>query len=433
MRKKRKKRGSEDMTNQNNGNGNIKTEIKDILHSVRLDPVTGKEYAIRYEDVYKTPLSRRLVVLRKALNIEQEEFAEMLGVSTATVSKLENGKTELTLKYRERYLQVFADHPDGRDVRYYADTELSKAFRVNNTFDLEPKSVWMRRYWDKVTDYFDDFNAQAKQALESYLNFIITQSVGSRNITAPPEFSDSVIALRSTTGWGFGTFEMHAGLEPLLNDVIKVPYNRMRIVRGLGYELPSSKDLKFNYEIFTSGALEGASDYLDSFDWRFVTDNSIESPFIFLAKGNDWTDAITFKKKYGFLGRMLNKMLYPLRKILGTTIDGARINFGFHGMTTAGVKVVTAKDRKLTIMFHYDSFKDVDGKQHSKEDFQDLVDKDLDKIIPIIRDWYVQHEVSDRSDLAVKTIRARSLQPTSKEIVAKMHGIPVIKEGWKRG
>ena len=47
------------------------------MHSVRLDPVTGKEYAIRYEDVYKTPLSRRLVVLRKALNIEQEEFAEM--------------------------------------------------------------------------------------------------------------------------------------------------------------------------------------------------------------------------------------------------------------------------------------------------------------------------------------------------------------------
>ena len=46
MRKKRKKGGSEDMTNQNNGNGNIKTEIKDILHSVRLDPVTGKEYAI---------------------------------------------------------------------------------------------------------------------------------------------------------------------------------------------------------------------------------------------------------------------------------------------------------------------------------------------------------------------------------------------------
>ena len=96
MRKKRKKRGSEDMTNQNNGNGNIKTEIKDILHSVRLDPVTGKEYAIRYEDVYKASLFRRLVVLRKALGIEQDELAEMLGVSTATVSKLENNKTELT-------------------------------------------------------------------------------------------------------------------------------------------------------------------------------------------------------------------------------------------------------------------------------------------------------------------------------------------------
>ena len=152
MRKKRKKRGSEDMTNQNNGNGNIKTEIKDILHSVRLDPVTGKEYAIRYEDVYKASLFRRLVVLRKALNIEQEELAEMLGVSTATVSKLENGKTELTLKYRQKYMQVFADHPDGGDVRYYADDELSEPFRLNNTFDLEPQTVWMRRYWDKITD-----------------------------------------------------------------------------------------------------------------------------------------------------------------------------------------------------------------------------------------------------------------------------------------
>ena len=97
-------------------------------------------------------------------------------------------------------------------------------------------------------------------------------------------------------------------------------------------------------------------------------------------------------------------------------------------MTTAGVKLVTAKDRKLTIMFHYDSYKDVEGKQYSKEDFQDLVDKDLDKMIPIIRDWYVQHEVSDRSDPAINTIRARSMQPTSKEIVSKMHGIPVDTE-----
>ena len=54
-------------------------------------------------------------------------------------------------------------------------------------------------------------------------------------------------------------------------------------------------------------------------------------------------------------------------------------------------------------------------------------------MIPIIRDWYVQHEVSDRSDPAINTIRARSMQQTSKEIVAKMHGIPVTKEGWRRG
>ena len=418
---------------KNKRNTTRKAKIKDSVIDVRLDPITGKEYGIQYEDVFKVPLAKRLKILRQSLNLDQKEIGLLLDISPRTISKLENGQAELTIKHREKYLELFSKHPDGKSLLYYADDQLSEAFAKNILLMNAHRSVFVRRIYEKITEHFVSFNAQAKQALESYLNFIITQSVGSKNINAPMEFSDSVIALRSTTGWGFGTFEMHAGLEPLLNDVIKVPYNRMRIVRGLGYELPSSKDLKFNYEIFTTGALEGASDYLDSFDWRFVTDNSIESPFIFLAKGNDWSDAITFKKQYGFLGRMLNKMLYPLRKILGTTIDGARISHGFHSMTTAGVKLVTAKDRKLTIMFHYDSYKDVEGKQHSKEDFQDLVDKDLDKIIPIIRDWYVQHEVSDRSDLAVNTIRARSMQPTSKEIVAKMHGIPVIKEGWKRG
>ncbi len=418
---------------KNKRNTTRKAKIKDSVIDVRLDPITGKEYGIQYEDVFKVPLAKRLKILRQSLNLDQKEIGLLLDISPRTISKLENGQAELTIKHREKYLELFSKHPDGKSLLYYADDQLSEAFAKNILLMNAHRSVFVRRIYEKITEHFVSFNAQAKQALESYLNFIITQSVGSKNINAPMEFSDSVIALRSTTGWGFGTFEMHAGLEPLLNDVIKVPYNRMRIVRGLGYELPSSKDLKFNYEIFTTGALQGASNYLDSFDWRFVTDNSIESPFIFLAKGNDWSDAITFKKQYGFLGRMLNKMLYPLRKILGTTIDGARISHGFHSMTTAGVKLVTAKDRKLTIMFHYDSYKDVEGKQYSKEDFQDLVDKDLDKMIPIIRDWYVQHEVSDRSDPAINTIRARSMQPTSKEIVAKMHGIPVTKEGWRRG
>ena len=417
---------------KNKRNTTRKAKIKDSVIDVRLDPITGKEYGIQYEDVFKVPLAKRLKILRQSLNLDQKEIGLLLDISPRTISKLENGQAELTIKHREKYLELFSKHPDGKSLLYYADDQLSEAFAKNILLMNAHRSVFVRRIYEKITEHFVSFNAQAKQALESYLNFIITQSVGSKNIKDVPEFSDSVIALRSTTGWGFGTFEMHAGLEPLLNDVIKVPYNRMRIVRGLGYELPSSKDLKFNYEIFTTGALQGASNYLDSFDWRFVTDNSIESPFMFLAKGNDWSDAITFKKQYGFLGRMLNKMLYPLRKILGTTIDGARISHGFHSMTTAGVKLVTAKDRKLTIMFHYDSYKDVEGKQHSKEDFQDLVDKDLDKMIPIIRDWYVQHEVSDRSDPAINTIRARSMQPTSKEIVAKMHGIPVTKEGWRR-
>ena len=416
---------------KNKRNTTRKAKIKDSVIDVRLDPITGKEYGIQYEDVFKVPLAKRLKILRQSLNLDQKEIGLLLDISPRTISKLENGQAELTIKHREKYLELFSKHPDGKSLLYYADDQLSEAFAKNILLMNAHRSVFVRRIYEKITEHFVSFNAQAKQALESYLNFIITQSVGSKNIKDVPEFSDSVIALRSTTGWGFGTFEMHAGLEPLLNDVIKVPYNRMRIVRGLGYELPSSKDLKFNYEIFTTGALQGASNYLDSFDWRFVTDNSIESPFIFLAKGNDWADAITFKKQYGFLGRMLNKMLYPLRKSLGVVLEGEKLSFGFHGMTTAGVKLVTAKDRKLTIMFHYDSYKDIEGKQHSKEDFQDLVDKDLDKMIPIIRDWYVQHEVSDRSDPAINTIRARSMQPTSKEIVAKMHGIPVTKEGWR--
>ena len=416
---------------KNKRNTTRKAKIKDSVIDVRLDPITGKEYGIQYEDVFKVPLAKRLKILRQSLNLDQKEIGLLLDISPRTISKLENGQAELTIKHREKYLELFSKHPDGKSLLYYADDQLSEAFAKNILLMNAHRSVFVRRIYEKITEHFVSFNAQAKQALESYLNFIITQSVGSKNIKDVPEFSDSVIALRSTTGWGFGTFEMHAGLEPLLNDVIKVPYNRMRIVRGLGYELPSSKDLKFNYEIFTTGALQGASNYLDSFDWRFVTDNSIESPFIFLAKGNDWADAITVKKKYGFFGRILNKMLYPLRKILGTVIDKELVSHGFHGMTTAGVKIVTAKDRKLTIMFHYDSYRDLEGKLYSKEDFQDLVDKDLDKMIPIIRDWYMKHEISDRSDPSINTIRARSMQPTSKEIVAKMHGIPVTKEGWR--
>ena len=431
MRKKRKKRGSEDMANQNNGNGNIKTEIKDILHSVRLDPVTGKEYAIRYEDVYKTPLSKRLVILRKALGIEQEELAEMLGVSTATVSKLENNKTELTLKYREKYMQVFADHPDGRDVRYYADNEMSEAFRVNNTFDLEPQTVWMRRYWDKITDYFDDFNAQAKQALEANLNFVITQSVGSKNITAVPEFSDSLISLRSTVGWGFGVFELKASVESQINQVIKVPYGRMRIIRGLGYQIGTSKEMAFDYEVYTGGSLGKSSEYLDKFPYKFVTDNSIESPFLFLAKGNDWNDVITFKKQYGFWGKMIEKLIYPLRKILGVALEGEKLNFGFHGMTTAGFKVITTNDRELIVMFHYDSY-EVDGKKYSKQAFEKLVFDDLEKIVPIIRDFVIQHEVAGRDDKAAKTIRSRSMRATPTEIVARRNGVNSSNEEWTK-
>ena len=79
-------------------------------------------------------------------------------------------------------------------------------------------------------------------------------------------------------------------------------------------------------------------------------------------------NVITFKKDYGFWGRMLQKLIYPLRKILGVALDGEKLNFGFHGMTTAGFKVITAKDRELTVMFHYDSY-EVDGKKYSKEAF----------------------------------------------------------------
>ena len=206
----------------------------------------------------------------------------------------------------------------------------------------------------------------------------------------------------------------------------------MRIVRGLGYQIGTSKEMSFDYEVYTSGSLGKASDYLNKFPYKFVTDNSIESPFLFLAKGNDWSDVITFKKEYGFWGRVFQKLIYPLRKILGVALEGEKLNFGFHGMTTAGFKVITAKDRELTVMFHYDSY-EVDGKKYSKEAFEKLIFDDLEKIVPIIREFVIEHEVAGRDDKAAKTIRSRSMSATPTEIVARRNGVNFAKEGWIRG
>ena len=420
------------MTTNGNGNGNIDDFINESLNAVRLNPVTHAEYRIQFEDVYQTPLAKRLVELRKAVGLDQAEFSKKLDISLRTISRLENGKTELSESHRQKYLEMFAKHPDGKNILYYADDQLSQAFCEYNSFQLEHKTVWMRRYWDKITDYFDDFNAQAKQALEANLNFVITQSVGSKNMAASPTFSDSLISLRTTVGWGFGVFELKASVESQINQVIKVPYARMRIIRGLGYQIGTSKEMSFDYEVYTSGSLGKASDYLNKFPYKFVTDNSIESPFLFLAKGNDWSDVITFKKEYGFLGRMLQKLIYPLRKILGVALEGEKLNFGFHGMTTAGFKVITAKDRELTVMFHYDSY-EVDGKKYSKGAFEKLIFDDLEKIVPIIREFVIEHEVAGRDDKAAKTIRSRSMRATPTEIVARRNGVNFAKEGWKRG
>ena len=81
----------------------------------------------------------------------------------------------------------------------------------------------MRRFFDKISSSFDHLNAQAKQALEANLNFVITQCLGGSNVSEVPQFSDSVISLRSMQGWKFGTFEMKTAIESKIWDSIKVP------------------------------------------------------------------------------------------------------------------------------------------------------------------------------------------------------------------
>ena len=195
----------------------------------------------------------------------------------------------------------------------------------------------------------------------------------------------------------------------------------MRIVRGLQYTAGTNKEA-WDYEVYTSGKLGKASEYLEQFkDRPFVTDLSIESPFLFLAKGRDFAQLITSRNSSGTLIHLLNLLLYPLRKVLGAVIDADKLRYGFHGMTTVGHTFLN-DDRKLTIMFHYDSYK-VKGKKYSKEDFQALVMEDLERIIiPKVQDFLVEHLGRSRNDLASQTVRQRSLSATPTHIVEARSG-----------
>ena len=75
---------------KNKRNTTRKAKIKDSVIDVRLDPITGKEYGIQYEDVFKVPLAKRLKILRQSLNLDQKEIGLLLDISPRTISKLEN-------------------------------------------------------------------------------------------------------------------------------------------------------------------------------------------------------------------------------------------------------------------------------------------------------------------------------------------------------
>ena len=64
----------------------------------------------------------------------------LLDISPRTISKLENGQAELTIKHREKYLELFSKHPDGKSLLYYADDQLSEAFAKNIDIGSDSRS-----------------------------------------------------------------------------------------------------------------------------------------------------------------------------------------------------------------------------------------------------------------------------------------------------
>ena len=69
-------------------------------------------------------LTTKMYEFRKALNIQQAELAEMVGVRRETIGKLENGKYNPSLKLAMDIAKVFAENEvvGTRAARMQSDT-----------------------------------------------------------------------------------------------------------------------------------------------------------------------------------------------------------------------------------------------------------------------------------------------------------------------
>lgn len=61
--------------------------------------------------IIKKLLGQRIKELRKARNITQEQLAEMLGIGTANISYIENGKFAPSMENFEKLVEIFHVEP----------------------------------------------------------------------------------------------------------------------------------------------------------------------------------------------------------------------------------------------------------------------------------------------------------------------------------
>jgi len=332
--------------------------------NLRQNPVTGEPDTTDLLVLFERPLTQRLKDLRSlptyGFGSNQEKFASVLGINKKTLSRIENGTTHFTDDMREKYMQVFEDSPDAGNPLFYLPDVYAEKIRADVSLVQSlniAKSNWFKRINEKIVANFNDLTSVAKDFIESSTNFAIQQCASKTNLaTGLPTYSDNPISMRTMSGWKWGSRHLESYLQKEIWTKLNCKYDRFRIVRGLAFEI--NEESFMDYEIYTSGKVPQSSEFVKNLPHKFVTQTTIESPYMYIS----------------------NPKTRP-------------------EMTTAGVKVLDIygdpenKDRELTVFFHYDSYKDKDGKKLKKDDFFKLVLDDLEHtIMPTIEEYLLERD-----------------------------------------
>jgi len=337
---------------------NQQKSLEDRIN-IRKNPITGEVDTTDYITLWERPLIQRLKDLRVTVaHLNQQDFASLVGISAVHLARIEKGTTPFSDELRDKYMVAFNNYPDAGDIFYYLPDAFATAMKQGfaNHFAMS-KSGWHKRLNQKIVNNFTDLTATAKDFIESSINFSIQQCATKTDIaTGLPTYSDNPISMRTMSGWKWGSRHLESYLQKEIWTKLNCKYDRFRIVRGLAFEI--NEESFMDYEIYTSGKVPQSSEFVKNLPHKFVTQTTIESPYMYIS----------------------NPKTRP-------------------EMTTAGVKVLDIygdpenKDRELTIFFHYDSYKDKDGKKLKKDDFFKLVLDDLEHtIMPTIEEYLLERD-----------------------------------------